>query len=70
MKSLRHMGAGAASSSGLSTDAGRAIWSNRIALGAQLPVPGSVLGSYPVREPPPLPSRRSSIHFSTRMFSP
>ncbi|MFY9479318.1 MAG: DEAD/DEAH box helicase [Aquabacterium sp.] len=31
-----------------------AIWSERIALGAHLPVPGSVLGAYPEREVPAL----------------
>ncbi|HIV69788.1 MAG TPA: hypothetical protein H9903_02530 [Candidatus Aquabacterium excrementipullorum] len=34
--------------------ASRAIWSERIALGGRLPVPGPVLGNYPVREAPVL----------------
>lgn len=32
----------------------RAIWSDRIALGSHLPIPGSVLGHYPLREAPEL----------------
>jgi preprotein translocase subunit SecA len=39
---------------GLPGAAPRAIWSDRIALGSRLPVPGSVMGHYPVRDAPEL----------------
>lgn len=54
---VRGGGAARPVSTGDAAEAGsQAIWSERIALGGRLPVPGTVLGSYPVREAQPLSS--------------